>query len=77
MRHDRRSRTSITPGNIRDVEQPTLEDRRMTVRDILIELGISFGRIESIIYEHFQYGKKTAQWVYKLLKNELVVVGGT
>lgn len=68
--HDRRPRTSITPDNIRRVEQIILEDRRMNVRDISAELGISIGSVESIIHEHLQYRKVTARWVPKLLNFE-------
>ncbi|XP_011859225.1 PREDICTED: putative uncharacterized protein FLJ37770, partial [Vollenhovia emeryi] len=46
--HDRRPRTSITPVNIRRVEQLILEDRRMNVRNISAELGISIVSVESI-----------------------------
>ncbi|XP_026805906.1 protein GVQW3-like [Rhopalosiphum maidis] len=58
--HDRRPRTSVTPDNIRRVEQLILEDRRMNVRDISAEVGISIGSVESIIHEHLQYLKITA-----------------
>ncbi|XP_033224449.1 protein GVQW3-like [Belonocnema kinseyi] len=68
--HDRRPRTSITPDNIRRVDQMILEDCRMNARDISSELGISIGSVESIIHEHLQYRKVTARWVLKLLNFE-------
>nr|CAI5864224.1 unnamed protein product [Callosobruchus analis] len=42
----------------------------MNVRDILAELGISVGSVESIIHEHLQYRKITARWVPTLLNFE-------
>ncbi|XP_033224918.1 uncharacterized protein LOC117177919 [Belonocnema kinseyi] len=60
----------MTPDNMRRVEQMILEDRWMNVRDILAELGISIGSVESIIHEHLQYRKVTVRWVPKLLNFE-------
>ncbi|XP_033218107.1 protein GVQW3-like [Belonocnema kinseyi] len=68
--HDRRPRISMTPDNIRCVEQMILDDRRMNVRDISAELGISIGTVESIIHENLQYRKVTSRWVPKLFNFE-------
>ncbi|XP_033229130.1 protein GVQW3-like [Belonocnema kinseyi] len=58
--HDRRPRTSMTPNNICRVKQMILENRRMNVRDISAELGISIGSVKSSIHEYLQYRKVTA-----------------
>lgn len=68
--HNRRPRTSITPDNIKRVEEMILEDRRVTVRDLSEEVGISIGSIESIIHNHLEYRKITARWVPRLLNFE-------
>lgn len=46
--HDRRRRTSITPGNIRRVEELFLRDRRMNVLDISTEKTISTNIISRV-----------------------------
>lgn len=43
---------------------------RMNVRDISVELCVSIGSVEFIIYEHLQYSKITVRWIPKLLNFE-------
>ena len=65
--HPRRPRTSITDDKIHGIEKLILENRRVHVRDMTDELGISVGSVESIIHERLGFRKISARWVPKLL----------
>jgi len=69
--HQRRPRTSITPGNIAVVCDLIKGDRRLTVVEICQELGtcISYGSVQSIIKNELLFRKISAQWVPRLLSD--------
>jgi len=63
--HQRRPRTSITPGNIAAVRDVIEGDGRLTVVEICQELGtrINYGSVESIIKNELLFRKMLARWV--------------
>lgn len=68
--HARRPKTSVTDENVSAVEKLILGDRRITVRYMAAQLGISIGSIEQIILERLGYRKISARWVPRLLNFE-------
>jgi len=65
--HKRRLRTSVTDENIRAVTRLIAEDRRVSVKTIASEVGISYGSAQQIITDHLEYRKVSARWVPRLL----------
>ena len=47
-----RPSTSITPENVDAVKDLVLQDRRITVREVAEELGISVGSCDTILTDH-------------------------
>jgi histone-lysine N-methyltransferase SETMAR len=62
--------TVITPDNIDKVEDLILEDRRIKVREIADETGISIGSVEKILHDHLGVRKLVSLWVPKFLTAE-------
>ena len=56
-----------TPEIIDQILQLILEDHRISAKSIAQQLGISRGRVESIIHEYMGMRKLSAQWVPKRL----------
>lgn len=65
--HDRRPRTSLTNDNIRAVRELIEGDRRLTIEQIVSEVGISYGSVQSIITDQLGFRKISARWVPRLL----------
>src|SRR5258705_11887853 len=59
--------TVVTPTNIHRVETLVLADRRVSVRQLVQETGISYGSVETILHEHLYLSKLSARWVPKHL----------
>ena len=56
-----------TPEIIDQIHKLILEYRRISVKSIAEQLGISRERIGSIIHEDLDIGKHSAKWVQKCL----------
>ena len=61
--HHRRPRTSVTPENINRIDHLILDKRRINVREVSEELGISIGSFENIIHNELKFSKVSARWV--------------
>ena len=49
-------------------------DRRIQLEEIAQALGISHGRVSTILYDHLGMRKLTARWVSKSLCNEQMAI---
>ena len=65
-----RTKTVITPEIIDQIHELILDDRRMSVKSIAEQLGISRERVGSIIHEDLDTPKLSAKWVPKCLNTE-------
>lgn len=54
---------AATEENVMRVEKLVLDNRRLKVVEIAAELGLSYGTVERIIYEHLHLSKVCARWV--------------
>ena len=59
-----------TPEIIDQIHELILEDRRISVKSIGEQLGISRERVGSIIHEDFDMRKLPAKWVPKCLNED-------
>ncbi|GBO46556.1 hypothetical protein AVEN_258155-1 [Araneus ventricosus] len=55
----------ISSATISAVDEPIRQNRRITAREIAVELSISKGTVHHIIHEKLGYGKVCAQWLPK------------
>jgi len=62
-----RPKTVTSPEIIDQIHELILEDRRISVKSIAEQLGISRERIGSIIHEDLDMWKLSAKWVRKCL----------
>ena len=62
-----RPKTVTTPEIIDQIHELILEDRRISVKSIAEQLGISHVRVGSIIHEDLDMRKLSAKWVPKCL----------
>jgi len=60
-----RPKTVTTPEIIHQIHKLILEDRRILVKSIAEQLGISRERVGSIIHEDLDMTKLSAKWVPK------------
>ncbi|XP_076039471.1 protein GVQW3-like [Oratosquilla oratoria] len=58
-----RPRTATTDDNVALVQELLAEDRRLTVQEISLEVGISEGNVWDILHNKLQKRKKCARWV--------------
>jgi len=65
-----RPKTAVTNDNKRRVDEMILGNRRVTVRDIIDEIGIGHNALHEIINE-LGYSKVCARWVPRMLTDEL------
>jgi hypothetical protein len=56
-------RTSRSADMIARVEQMVMEDRRLTVRQIAANAGISVGSVVNILHDDLKLRKVSARWV--------------
>jgi len=52
------------------VEQMVMEDRRLTVKQIAANAGISFGSVDTILNDDVKMWKVSARWVLRMLTDE-------
>lgn len=62
-----RPSTSTTDDKVAQVEQLVLQNRRITMSEIVLELGISYGSVSSILHDVLNMSKVSARWVPRLL----------
>ena len=62
-----RLRTMTTPEIIDQIRGLILEERSISAKSVAEQLGISFGRVGSIIHEDLDTRKLSAKWVQKCL----------
>ena len=65
-----RPRTSRSEDMIARVEQVVMEDRRLTVRQIAANTGISLGSVDTILHDDLKMRKVSARWVPRMLTDE-------
>ena len=65
-----RPKTAVTPENKRRIDEMICGDRRVTVRDIVDEIGTGHNAVQEIINE-LGYSKVCAHWVPRMLTDEL------
>jgi len=73
----RRPKTVTTPEIFYQIHELILKDRRISVKSIAEQLGISRERVGSIIHEDFDMRKLSAMWVPKCLKANKNVKGAS
>ncbi|GBL88556.1 hypothetical protein AVEN_256584-1, partial [Araneus ventricosus] len=61
--------TVTNSATISDVDELMRQNRRITTREIAVELSISKGTVHHIIHKKLVYGKVCAQWVPKYLSD--------
>jgi histone-lysine N-methyltransferase SETMAR len=52
------------------VEQMVMEDRRLTVKQIAANAGISVGSVDTILHDDLKMRKVSARWVPRMLTDE-------
>jgi len=63
-------RAAVTWDNITAVDLAIKENRRISVRELSSNIGVSAGSKDIIIHEHRLYSKVTAHWVPKMLTEQ-------
>ncbi|EYB97676.1 hypothetical protein Y032_0138g2052 [Ancylostoma ceylanicum] len=53
--------------NVAAVEKMVLQNRRISIAEIMKDLGLSYGTVENILTERLRMSKVTARWVPKTL----------
>ncbi|XP_035208133.1 uncharacterized protein LOC118182851 [Stegodyphus dumicola] len=61
------SRTDINTARVEEIIQ---RDRRVTVREIALELDLSYGNVQRIVSDELRYSKVCARWVPRALSTE-------
>lgn len=62
-----RPSTSTTDDQVAEVERIVLQNRRITISEIMLEVGISHGSACSILHDKMGMSKVSARWVPRLL----------
>ena len=65
-----RPRISRSEDMIARVEQMVMEDRRLTVRQIAANAGVSVGSVDTILHDDLKMRKGSARWVPRMLIDE-------
>jgi TPP-dependent 2-oxoacid decarboxylase len=65
--HPGQPKTVTTPEIIDQIHELILEDHQISAKSIAEQLGISHGRVGSIIHEDFDMRKLSMMWVPKCL----------
>ena len=58
-----RPTTAVNDQNIRRVEQLIMVDRRITIAELVSEMGLSAGSVETIVHKELKMSKVSARWV--------------
>lgn len=62
-----RPSTSTSDDKVSEVEQLVLQNRRITISEIVAEVGISYGSVNNILHDDLNMSKVSARWVPRLL----------
>ena len=62
-------RPIIGPALVTSVEQFVNQDRRVTIREIAAEMGMSYGSAWTVLRDHLEMTRVCARWVPRLLKD--------
>jgi len=65
-----RPRTSRSEDMTARVEQMVMEDRRLTVKQIIANAGISVGSVDTILHDDLKMRNVSARWVPRMLTDE-------
>lgn len=65
-----RPSTSVSARNIEEVKQKIMQNRRLTIREISEEMGISFGSVQHILTQDLGMTRIAAKFVPRLLTDE-------
>jgi histone-lysine N-methyltransferase SETMAR len=65
--HARRPRTFVNPENVLKIGELFRANRRITVLELLQEVGISVGSVEESLHDELKVSKVSARWVPWLL----------
>jgi len=63
--------TSRSEDIIVRVEQTVMEDRRLTMKQIAVNAGISIGSVDTILHDDLKMWKISAKWVPQMLTDEI------
>ena len=56
--------SAVTDESVKDVEKFVVKDRRVSVRQIASEMGISVGSVETILHDRLNLFKASVRWFY-------------
>ncbi|XP_076054483.1 protein GVQW3-like [Oratosquilla oratoria] len=65
-----RPATATTQENTTRVHHMVIDDRRLTVNQIANTIGISYERVENILYKELDISKVSARWMPQLLTSD-------
>ena len=65
-----RPSTSTTPGNITNVREVILADRRQTIHDVCEIVGVSYGTVQHILADNLNIRRISAKFVPRLLSDD-------
>jgi hypothetical protein len=64
------TRTSVNPENLLKIGELIRVNRRVTVLELLQEVGISVGSVDEILHNELKVSKVSASWVPRLLSSK-------
>ena len=67
--------TAVTDENIVKVEEQVREDRQITIRQLVHDVSVSSGTIETILHQHLGLRRVCSKLVPHLLTLEQKIVG--
>ena len=62
---------AITEKNVSKVKGLVLEDRRITIKELIFQTKLSRGTIGRILHDHLNMSKVCARWIPRLLTDEM------
>ena len=66
-----RPKDATADENVKALHTLLMCDRRRGMRSIASEVGISFGAVQSVLFNILDMSKESARWVLKMLTNNL------
>lgn len=62
-----RPSAAVSDANVHLIEQLILEDRHITIDELVIATGISHGSVHTILHDHLGLSKLVSRWIPKML----------